>query len=281
MNISLIDSASEAGSESKANEDLVVETQRLCMVLDGATGLGEQRVSSYPSDAVWFVNAIATRLTETWLRENNFTRALTYAIDMCIEEYKNIAGVLPELAYELPSAGMVAAVVEEGVVRVYRLGDCDAYCKSEGRAKKLFGHSRLEALDKLSIEAIALELRQGKSPSQARESVMPMLRKHRSLLNMPGGYGALSLVRDSVNHMEVAELSEAQGATILLASDGFSAIEKYRNYTADDIFERCSKVGMSGIVNEIREVENDDADLLKFPRLKSHDDATALLAGIE
>lgn len=277
MEIELLDSASVAGSASTENEDLIVASRNLYVVLDGATGLGVRAIRSYPSDAVWFVRAFSNRLIEHWQEEPEFIAAVSKSIEDCVSEYATLTAGAVRPAYELPSAGMVAIAVESGGACIYRLGDCTAYRKDRGSAYQIFERSRLADLDDRSTKALLTELRRGKNYRQARATILPMLRAHRALMNKPSGYGSLSLTPNCIHYLERRQVSCNQETKVILASDGFSVIEKYFRYEASDVFERCEFLGINAVIEQIRVLETEDQEMKSFPRLKPHDDATAVL----
>ena len=280
MKITVIDKVTNPGLLSKANEDLIVISDGLFVTLDGATGLGGQLIPSFSSDALWFVEAFSKYLVEIWQNERRFLKAIEGAIDACIVEYSEHTSLKDQQDYQLPSAGMVAIAIEDDLVRTFRLGDCTAYYANDYMAYNLFKPSPLEDLDARAIKAMTLEISNGKTLEQARKAIMPILRTHRSLMNKPDGYGALSLTHECLKHIETTLAPTTNHSTLLLATDGFSAIEKYKNYTVKDLLTNCLEQGLSDMVNEIREIENNDLALIRHPRLKPHDDATALLIGI-
>lgn len=277
MEIELLDSVSVAGSSSTENEDLIVSSNNLCVVLDGATGLGARAIKSYPSDAVWFVKAFSSRLVVHWRGKRDFVAAVSRSIEDCTSEYAKLTAGAARPPYELPSAGMVAIADESEGAYAYRLGDCTAYLKSGGNAHRIFERSPLADLDDRSTEALLMELRRGKSYRQARAAILPMLRAHRTLMNKPSGYGSLSLTPDCIHYLERHRVSCDEDTKLLLASDGFSVVERYFRYAASDIFDRCERLGINGVIEKIRALETEDEQMKTFPRLKPQDDATAVL----
>ena len=277
MEIELLDSASVAGSPSTENEDLISGSSTLRLLLDGATGLGASAIRSYPSDAVWFVKAFSKRLAEHWRKKPEFIPAVSQSIEDCMSEYATLTAGAARPAYELPSAGMVAIAIENGGAHIYRLGDCTAYRKHGENAYQVFKRSPLADLDDRSTKALMAELQSGKSYPQARAAILPMLRAHRALMNKPSGYGSLSLTPSCIHYLERHPVFCDTEAKVLLASDGFSAIERYFRYRVSEIFDRCELLGINGVIERIRALETQDQDMKLFPRLKPHDDATAAL----
>ena len=285
MNIKLIDQATEAGFPSKANEDGLVLGNNLFMVFDGATSLGDQRIDSHESDASWFVDAMSRHFLPIWAAGNSFPSSLEQALEGCMKEFEDLThrklGSGEVRKHELPSASMAAVAVENNGISAFRFGDCSCYCKSSHGACSIFDRSTLERLDSIAVNALVDELRRGSTVEQARHSIFGLLRSHRSRMNGPGGYGALSLSKECMSYLE-SRLLECEGLTgILLFTDGFGAIEQYGDYGVETLFRECEQRGLDDVIREIRERETDDESLLSFPRLKQHDDASALFLGVE
>lgn len=281
MDIKLLDQATDPGSAAKANEDAIVIADNLYVVLDGATGLGEQAVNSLTSDAVWFVEAFAGELKKHWHTTRNFPKSLDLSIQSCRLSYSKATAGAPRPAYECPSAGMVAGVVEDDVLHFYRLGDCSIYCKDGPNAQSLFGWTPLMDMDARSILAFRRELQNGLEPRQARAAILPILREHRGKMNKPGGYGALSIDPDCLRFLDHVTLPIEGPVELLLASDGFCAAERYFSVGPGGLFERSMEMGLDRLIKEIRFIEGQDYGMSLFPRLKPSDDATAVLVRCE
>ena len=254
------------------------------MVLDGATSLGEQRVESYESDARWFVDAVSRHFLPIWDTGHSFLAALKRTLEGCMQEYEDLtdgklgSGEIRE--YELPSASLAAITVDERGISAFRFGDCACYCKYSQGVRSMFGQSKLDSLDGVVVSALTEEIRRGSNLEQARRSIFGLLRRHRSMMNTPDGYGVLSLSNECLNYLESKTL-EHEGLTgILLLTDGFSAIERYGNYDMESLFRECEQRGLDDMIREIRGVEREDELLVNFPRLKQHDDASALLLDV-
>jgi serine/threonine protein phosphatase PrpC len=271
----LLDSISDAGSPNKANEDLIVASTDFCAVLDGATGLGEQLVSSASSDAVWFVERIAQHLLSNVRMSIPFVEQLALALNAVIDEYRQFAGNHDRPGYEQPSAGLAAVAIEKDGIYAYRFGDCVVYHSHTDVKERVFPKSPLESLDEQAIIALGRELRALKSPDQARQAIMPILRAHRERMNTPEGYGVLSPSKRCLSFLERKKIVGSSRSKIILTTDGFSAIEAYGGYVPEDIFRLLEAEGLDSMLNKIRQIEYSDPGLTSFPRLKPHDDATA------
>ncbi|MDF5908721.1 protein phosphatase 2C domain-containing protein [Pseudomonas aeruginosa] len=65
--------------------------------------------------------------------------------------------------------------------------------------------------------------------------------------------------------------------SFVLMTGGFDRlVEPFRRYTDEQLLRRLEDVGVSAMLDELREIEQGDDQALAFPRFKIHDDASAL-----
>ena len=68
---------------------------------------------------------------------------------------------------------------------------------------------------------------------------------------------------------------------ILLGTDGFWRLnDTYHVYGMDQLVDAALNGGLERLARELREIERNDRQCVKFPRIKPTDDATALLCRI-
>lgn len=264
------------------NEDLVYCDTRMALVLDGATGLGEPLLAGEGSDARWLVHAFTQQLREVLGQCTSVLGALEQVVsDVTMQFWQRIGrrDALP--GHRLPSAGMAMAALEGETLVLARLGDCSLHTLASGAVQSPFPPSPLEALDRRAIEALRHHLNAGLSYDEARVSIKERLQAHRNAMNMPGGYSALSVDSRCLANLEVIRLPlDEAPERLLLASDGFAAAyEHYGLCTPEDILHGKAE-RLSTLVERIRYLEEEDESLTRYPRLKPHDDASALLFSI-
>jgi len=278
----LIEKVSVSGSLEKPNEDHLIIGDELFVLLDGATGLGRHLIKKYSSDALWFVKNLEFFLLDSWSDSHDFQSSLTDALDLLTKEFLQITYGVEVFDYEHPSAGMVALVVEEGVLNLYRIGDCSVYFSKDMISNNVFGRSDLEDFDYLSIKAMTRHLWGENKWPKARDSVLDLLRSNRSRMNKPGGYGALSISCDCLRYIEKKNISVDFNSKLLLSTDGFSSIvDRYKAFDISGLFQKINDDGLKSVVSIIREIEDADGSLQEYPRLKMHDDASAILINFE
>jgi serine/threonine protein phosphatase PrpC len=282
MNITTLKSITNPGKKTKPNEDAIIIRDNLYVVLDGATGLGERKIDSSDSDAQWLVNYVSKYFNENWTSQNSFIPTLKKAITKANLNFKKIASSSKEFRpFELPSAGVVALHIFSDHIKAYRIGDCSLYTREGSTFTDVFGDSPLQALDENSITKMNDALRKGFSYNQARESINDLLKKNRSKMNTKGGYTVLSINPNSVDGFETKKIFLSKEMKFLLMSDGFSAFKEKYGYSIDEFFQKVEQKSMEKMIRKLREIENSDKDLLKFPRLKRHDDATCIYLDIQ
>jgi serine/threonine protein phosphatase PrpC len=281
MTLTILESISNAGKANYSNEDLLLVDDNLALIFDGASGLSKNRLGADGSDAHWFVNQLSEKLRENWRRTHNFSSSLNDAFKRTFDCFLSLSANQRLLPYEYPSSGMIAIAVEHNVPCLYRLGDCNAF-HVEQDISPVFPISELERLDERSIAEMLGYLNDNNQAEEARTKLIPTLQKHRNLINTPQGYQALSLGSEKIGKMERQRIRKSTNKTqYLLASDGFYAL--FKQYYTDERYKAFSKgsFSLSKAIDVLRSIENDDPNMKRFPRLKPHDDATAVLVELK
>nr|WP_295707634.1 protein phosphatase 2C domain-containing protein [uncultured Halomonas sp.] len=265
------------------NEDHVHFDRRLALVLDGATGLGDPLLTGESSDAEWLVHAFTQKLIEAIDHHNSVLEGLSQAVHGVTELFWQKLGKRCSLPkHRLPSAGMALAALEGEEILLARFGDCSLQTLSQGVIQSPFPASPLEKLDNRAIASLNQQIHTGKSYSAARSSIKDTLKEHRNTMNTQGGYSALSVDPECLSYLEVKRIPiQHAPQRLLLASDGFAAaFEAYNICTAENIFMGETKA-FSTLIKKIRLTEKKDIELKRYPRLKPHDDASALLIEVK
>lgn len=283
MKIKIIDSICSQGSLEKVNEDLIIKADGLVVVLDGATGIGDGLIKNQKSDAEWFVSEISNNIVESWGKTKNFKLSLQHSLNITNENYKKATSQNNIDKHAMPSAGMIALVVEKNnEISLHQAGDCSLIYKSVDKSAVELSKSKvLEQLDNASIALLQKYIKSGLSYNDSRKKILPLLRLNREKMNTKNGYSVLSTCLDSINYVKTTTFGTKSGDKLLLATDGFDAIyKKYKACQIEDFFNKNSK-SLQEILNLLRTIENNDSKLLKYPRLKTHDDATAVLVELK
>jgi serine/threonine protein phosphatase PrpC len=278
MRFELLDSISIGGNPAKANEDAFGVDETAVVVMDGATGLGDQLMPG-PSDAAWLATFGARRLL-AHLREGTAPReAVRGAMQDAEQSFKALRKREPIENYELPHASMMLACATPSGIGALWFGDCAALVQRPDEPVEIIG----DALEKRALEAgrvAKLAAKHNLSPAAGvnRPEYLAALRKARNYSNTGKGYWSFAPEVHAAEHVESTHVVAPAETILLLCSDGFLALASdYERYDAAGLIEAVQAKGLNALAEELRDIEANDADGVKFPRFKTSDDATAVL----
>ena len=156
-------------------------------------------------------------------------------------------------------------------------GDCTALIEQDGKieivgdaiAKRRAeaGRAKRAAKDKNLPSVLGVH----------RPEIEPLLRAARNRINS-GSNWLFSPDARAAKHVARRTAALAEGARLLLASDGFLAlVSDYDAYDIAGLMQAASSKGLAALGEELRAIEKSDAAGTRFFRFKASDDATALL----
>ncbi|MBK5241699.1 hypothetical protein [Clostridium sp.] len=278
MKFSIHDSISIAGN--KTNEDIVYATDNYGWVIDGATGLNNKNFTGSLSDAYWFVNEWNNYLKEN-ISDNStgIKEIIIKGIECISNKFYHIVKLKHIDRTDLPSASIVVIRINNKKVEYFLLGDCTLIVQNNNGKSLSIKQNLLDILDgKVKTEMAKLMVDKGMKYIEARQEINSLLVKHRLLKNTPNGYWTLEFDKNAVENSLCGCFDFVECKKILLMSDGFSVIFDNYNYVdKNNIISIVEKQGLEQIYNVIRFIEEEDADILKFPRFKKSDDASAII----
>jgi hypothetical protein len=271
----LVESLSLPGTPGKPNEDAFGGSEHAAVVLDGATMLGDGLMPG-PSDAAWIAQFGARRLI-AHLKDEEPKKALKLALGDTEKSFHALRRSEPEERWQVPCASMMLVAEHEKGLEFLYLGDCGAVVE-QGDGVKVIG----ETLDKRAEESaraalLGKEKKLAPASALARPEFTSHLRQRRNRVGS-GDYWLFAPDRRAAAHAARRIVTVAQGAHLLLASDGLLALASdYGAYDAAGLLKAAKEKGLAALGEELRAIENEDADGNKFARFKKSDDATALL----
>jgi hypothetical protein len=266
-----------------ANEDRAGAEPPFAWVIDGATDVLPEKLTSAPSDASWF----AATMHDT-IRDMAATPPASLidvpeiVADRTAPRFAAASKRAPADAGEHPSAAAIVVRVEKGELEYVSLGDCTLIIE-DGERWTQIGVDEEDAGDRWVADAL-----QGKSAYAdipkaplTRADLWPFLRAQRAMMNTPAGYGIFSITAAPRSMIRHGSIPVSAGARILLASDGLlRLVDVFRRYDAKRLFAAAWTAGLAPLFDELRALERADADCKQFPRAKTSDDTTALIARI-
>jgi len=262
-----VDSAELEGHEP--NEDLFGEEGNLAWILDGASAVSSERVTTeQPTDAHWLVHRL----------NKNFTRLADSRSSLQDLVAEAIAMTAGHAAHEWSGTAEVAPSAALGVVRhagdhveFLVLADVSVILLTPVGSLEL-SDLRVERCNEPAKRVMTGLLDAGASFDGAYEGTRPHLAAvRRAAMNRVDGYWVASTDETAAAHALVGTMANVN--EVILATDGFMrGLHLFRLVPdADALFD----TNFGRLVEQIREAERADPETRKFPRWNVHDDICA------
>lgn len=284
MAFTVVDSISLASGE--INEDRSGHHGGLlAWVIDGATDVLEQRLVGNGSDAAWFAEAAHNAMAMIAGADSPSDHLSDLPARLCeavSEEFARAAFRQPAGRHEHPSATALIVRALDRRIEYVAIGDCALIARPGGVLHSV-GLGGKEAGDRSTAQVLtSFQAQNGSaSPDEAKAHMWPKILAQRARINMPDGYGALSLTSPPAQFVVSGSFEVSPGDHVLIATDGLTRlIEIYQRYEASQLLDAAIGRGLKSLIRELREVETADASCRTYPRVKATDDATALLLEI-
>ena len=279
--LEIVDHICAAGTHH--NDDIWGATATAAWVIDGATGLSAERILPHaPSDAAWFAASI-----DGCLRQADWSRpacdCLRDAVAAVEAMFRREAVNLPTEMSLWPSGAITIVSVGERTVQFVNLGDCKLLFRdAKDRTTRAFGTSVVTALDQMLVDAIVRLQTEGiVEPAALWTRLVPDIRRNRMRMNMPDGYWCLDIPGRGLDHVQELAVPRDDTDEFLLVTDGFyRLVDTYRAYSDETLLGAALSRGLAELYRHLRSIEAQDADCRTHPRLKSRDDATAVLGRV-
>lgn|GEM_PF-762181 len=276
-----LSAACSAAGQGVVNEDFFGWTEKAVWVLDGATGVSDEKLP-YPSDAYWFVRTFSRFLDLELLTtpEASTLDVLNRAVSSMRRKYLE-GSISAEQGLTLaPSAAFVMVRIFENSLEISSLGDCKALFSDDAGNTRVFYDDSLEPFENRTL--IALREIRKYNPNLSHAEIIPKLRpfmkENRLKMNQPDGYRILSLNDISAEDLNTQHICLSSGEYISLMSDGFLRYtELFQIGDYNNLFDRVRKESPSGIIDDIRAAEDADPECRKRLRVKKSDDATCVV----
>lgn len=253
-------------------------------VIDGATGLGDNLLCSAGSDAAAYAKETNAQLENALAAGNaNLKSALRRSITELEKWVETNLARKPRDRFELPSAAAAIINILGNVLHMAFLGDVKCV-HVRGRECETYGFSPLGALEEQALRELVTiqETHPDADVNEIRRLLTPTLRRNRSLMNIDGGYWVMSNDSRAADNAHYASADVQDGDHVILLSDGFyRLIDTFHVYSTADLACRAmTKGGLQPLYNQLRDLEENDPECRRYPRVKKADDATAVLLSV-
>ena len=277
----LIDSLAAPGSalgggiKRGAGDDRYVfdEAAGWAAVIDGATDVGPVRIfPEAESDAAAFADLFARELVTHPAKANE--TALDYfsriAVGLREAVIKTCRVKLTDAPLaSLPTAAATWVRARNGRLEGATLGDTLAIVRQPDGAVALIGDGGKPADEQARAKKVMM---------MTPEQRLKWLQETRALHNTPKGYWVFGVQPEATEHIMIQSQPCPPGTRALLVSDGFyRLVSPYGRYSDTELIKRAGREGLGALLTELRAMEVNSADDASIGRLKTSDDATALL----
>lgn len=285
--ISIIDTISDPGKETRPNEDRLGYNRHAAFVIDGATGLGDRQfMEGYGSDAAWIAEFAAIRFAERLDRNSDPKTILRQVSEEARDTFVATAGDQPRYAW--PLCSLTALQATSTGFRWFGLGDsCMYILHDDGQSDLVIPipgayeweqHQAAQHIARVgSIGAAGV--------ANDDPTTLEDLRRGRARQNTEGGTTwTFGIVPEAADHLAMVDVPvHGGGATAILCSDGLAdLVGLYKLYDPATLIQRATTAGLKSLVTELRHYEREvDPDGLTYPRYKQSDDTTAILLRLD
>jgi Protein phosphatase 2C len=278
MQFEFVDALSIPGHPAKPNDDAWGQTGGAAVVLDGATNLCDSLLPG-ESDAAWLSRFAARRLMAHAQDGAAPRDALARALGEAEKSFTGLRRRPPQHNHENPYASMMFVHAGDAGFEALWYGDCAALVRHADGRIEIVG----DAFDKRAAEARRVKMlaeAKGLAPAAGvnRPEFLSALRAARDSVNTEKGGWLFGPNAKAAEYVKAKHIDAAPGALVLLASDGFLALASdYGVHDAQSLIHAAESKGLEALGQQLRAIENEDAEGRKFPRFKTSDDATAVL----
>ena len=256
-------------------------------VVDGATDVGTMRLfpgldaiqaggPGWESDAAWY----AERLSERFTRPPEPLESARAYLERVIRDMAakaDEAAVVPiagQPRHNMPSAGGIWMRRQDDMLEFAALGDCVAIVRTGGQTEFVGQLDLIKAEHALNRKQLAEPAGKAGGYANARED--------RNRINTDGAHWVFSIHPEAAAHAVVTPVRMRGETQILLMSDGFfRLVEPYALNDVETLMARAVEPdALPALAAELRAAERNPEDDVRLGRLKTSDDASALLVEI-
>ncbi|MFE5295210.1 protein phosphatase 2C domain-containing protein [Streptomyces sp. NPDC056632] len=251
-----------------SNEDFVFSSPSAVVVLDGA-GMAPGMESGCRHGVAWYVEQLGTRLHAEAAQEGtSLTDCLAQAIEATADVHRDTCAVDDPLS---PSATVAVARVRGDLFEWLALGDCTVVTEKGGVVTAITD-DRLARVAPRAREAL-VEAAPGSE--ERRRAHQALVTEERGRRNTPSGYW-VAAADPAAAHQALTGMENAASIqrAALLTDGAARLVTTFHETDWRGFLDLLTRSGPDHAIREVREAEQSDPDLSRWPRSKQHDDAT-------
>lgn len=265
------------------NEDAVFtnEKQHLYGVIDGATSLVPFRGPGNETGG-----RLASQLLKAYFEDiensgqTNLESLLAEANRRLGGEMKH-SGIDLEAKDQLWTAGAAVVRITDTHVEYVQAGDCMIIALYDDGSSRAVTRDHVAHIDEESRVLWKQGIASGITSKETLwESVKPLILGNKQKMNTPGGYSVLNGLPEAEQFFEYGKINRIRLQRLLLVTDGLFYPEPLEGSDGTCAEEKLARqVSLEGIqkyADWLLELENEDADCIRYPRFKKSDDKSAI-----
>lgn len=260
-----------SGSAERPNEDWVAATPHAVVVLDGVTAPRVDDSGCHHS-VTWYAENLGSRLLVRLLSDGvTVQRALAEAIGDVTDLHRDTCTVT---GAGVPAAA-VAILRRRGEVFDYLvLADAAVVIDADGDVITICD-TRVE---NAAPEALARTREDPIGSPEHRAKVAEMSVEQLKRRNVAGGYWVAAADREAADNAYVGEIPVEKVRRVAIFTDGASrAVDTFHEMDWPTCLDYLQEHGPRGLIQRVRQIEEDDPEGRKWPRFKKSDDATVAI----
>lgn len=280
--IKIISAFSKSGN--KYNEDAFICSDVFFVVVDGATGLNNIKLTSSETDAAWLANSLCELLKRDLINtDESITKILHKEAFVIKKELDYIGYNQVKYSNYYPSACVSIVRINKQNLECYTLGDSPILIlKKDGKVICLRDNSVDKMDKKVLSQMVNLRQRTGCSISYARQNrnINDMLMNNRLKMNQKGAYYIFEPTGQGINQIKKIILPLSEILAFALMTDGFYSVLSTYNIvkTNKELMIQLLNGNANNLYNTIKTLSFEDTTFNKYPRFKPIDDATIIVA---
>jgi hypothetical protein len=264
------------------NEDCIGATRTAAWVIDGATGISNNPpLVTGLTDAAWLARKLSDELCGAFKDVSiNPILALAEVENAITGAFAKHNSVMERTPGEEPSAAFALTVLSNNVLHLIGIGDCRIIFESQSGNVEDFNPS-----DAGEAESLIIDERRRLIAAYPNDDVWPRLkpfiRSLRESANLESGYSVVHPTRSWSNRVKCQTRDAAAFRHVLIVSDGlYRLVDVFRATDNCGLLKWALEDGLRRLCFELRRLEREDIHCRNYPRVKSYDDASAILLRI-
>jgi hypothetical protein len=261
--------ATSAGSVSQANEDWAGVTPTAVAVLDGLTAPHDLD-SGCRHGVPWYVEHLGSTLLARMVDGNAGLKA---CLSLAITDVASLHCSTCDLTNPATPQSTVALIRARGSELEWLVLADAVIALDLVEELQVISDNRVEGAAQAQRDEA---LRSPVGTASHDQKVRRLMQVQRSVRNQPGGYWVAAAEPAAASESLTGTVHLSQVRQIAVLSDGAARLVEFGLASWDQILSTLAENGPQALIEEVRHAEATDLRGDRWPRYKTHDDATAV-----